>query len=398
MPTLKLFTRSDDEWEGLQAQFPILVGRGQSFMAHGSLGLLPQPKNETTYSMIVPVKWVRGRIQFEIAVMKASMRSSGAFARANEMLMNRLIANIADEKNRMLCAGNGVGIFAQVNGAVSASTTVTVDNPGNITSTVAGARYIQPGMLLGFIDSATAPTTIQAIREVSSVAAGDLTFVIDSAATISDDYFIVRVVNAQVSNIARDTSWNNEPMGLQGIVATTTPSTFHNIDRSTVTDFQSSVLSVSALSLDALQRLEDVVDQQSGEEITDHLVHHSVRRQYLAMIDASRVFMQTGKATVADAGQEPMGVQLTYNGKPILCDRDFMLGEWMAVNRNHLTHFVLTDGEWAEETGSMFRAVPGQDALEAVYRIADNFSTDKGNAHGKLTGLSTSNALSRHVA
>lgn len=90
-------------------------------------------------------------------------------------------------------------------------------------------------------------------------------------------------------------------------------------------------------------------------------------------------------------------MELSYNNKPVHVDKDARLGGWMMLNKDHLMRYVLVEGEWAEETGSMFRAVNGQDALEAIYRVGINYGSDKCNSHGKLTGLSTTNAITRHV-
>jgi len=394
---LKLFGTSRDEWEGLRVQFPVQIGRGQSFMAHGSLGLLPTPANETTAEVQIPVRWIRGRIQFEIAVMKASVRSSGAFARANDLLMRSLVTNIADEKNRMLSSGSGTGVLCLVDVAGVGTTTLTVDAPGGIASDVYGARFLQPGMIIAIHDG----TTISAVRTIVSVATNQESVVLDnavSAAEAPNNAFVVRAANPSVTNLTRDTSYNNEPMGLQGIDDDgTLVGTFHNINRTTYPDFAATRISSTSLSLDALQRLTDTVDQVSGEDVTDHLVHHSGRRLYLALIDASRVFMQTGKVGTFDLGQEPMGKVVEYNGYPVHTDKDAIIGDWLAINKNNLTRYVLVDGEWAEETGSMFRAVSGQDALEAIYRCADNYSTDRPNSHGKLTGMTVTNGLVRHV-
>lgn len=398
----KLFQNDKDSWEGSQVQFPILVGRGQSFMAHGSLGLFPTAQNETTLSVIIPIKWVRGRVVFEVGLMKQSARNSGSWARAQTLLMDRLVTNMADEYNRMLVSGTGTGILALVNGAGVGTTTLTVDAPGGVASAGFGARYLQPGMIIALTDG----TTISAIRTISSIAtetATTSTVILDStvsAGQAPDNAFVVRCADLSVTNLTRDTSYLNEPMGLEGIVDDgTLVNPFHNVNATTAPDWASARFSVTALSLDALQRLHDTIDQQCGSEPTDNIISHSIRRQYLALVDTARVFMQTGKGPQTfDLGQGENQMDMRYNATPIHVDRDTQFGEWLAVNRNYLNRYPLVEGEWADETGSVFRAVQGQDALEAIWRAAFNYSTDKRNSHGKLIGMSIANALSRHIA
>lgn len=402
MVALDLFGESTNEWEGLRVEFPIQVGRNQGVMAMGSLGLLPVPQNLDFQSVQIPVRWVRGRVLFEVGLMKQSLRSSGAFARANDYLMNNLVVDLADERNRMLASGTGRGILALVDDTDGSTAGVlNVDSPGGIASDVYGSRYIQPDMILAFVNPSN--SVIRSVRKATAVTNGTTASItldndVTTAQAANNDW-IVRVSNANVTTAGASSSLDNEPMGLEGIVDDgTNVTTFHNVNRTTVPQWQSTVLSVTALGLEPLQRLEDTIDQTSGETPTHHYMHHSVRRAYLAAADATRVFMQTGKGPQSfDIGQEPMGMDLTYNGRPIRVDRDAQLGEWLMLNSNHLTHYILVRGEWAEETGSMFRAVPGQDALEAIYRVADNFSSDKPNSMGKLTGLSTTNAIARTV-
>lgn len=401
---LPLFSDESDSWVGRYVLNAILLGRGQSFMAHGSLGQLPIAKNETTLEQQIPVKWVRGRIQFETALMFQSTGSVGAFAKASDLLMKRLVVNLSDELNRMLSAGSGTGVLALVDDSTSVGSVadpLEIDAPGGIASDGYGTRYLQPGMLIGFTADGV---TVKGIRTVNTIVAEGATLSsisLDATVVNGVDYanndYIVRVANPSITNLTRDSSYNNEPMGLQGIVDDgTLITTFHNISRTDYPDWAATRISTTVLSIDALQQLSDTIDQQSGESPTHHLVHHSMRRQYLALADQSRVFMQTGTGPGKfDVGQGK--TEASYNGDDLVVDKDLMLGEWMMVNRNHLTRYVLREGEWAEETGSMFRAVAGQDALEAIYRHGVNYSTDMPNSHGKLTGMSITNAIRRHV-
>ncbi len=398
----KLFQNEKDAWEGSSVQFPILTGRGQSFMAHAALGLYPTAQNESTSTVIIPTKWLHGRIVFEVALMKASARSSGAWARSNQMLMDRLVTNIADEYNRMLVSGSGTGIFALVDGAGDDTTTLVVDAPGGIASDGFGSRFLQPGMIIAIHNG----TTITAIRTIVSIAtetATSATVVVDSALSATqspNNALISRAADLGVTNLLRDTSYLNEMMGLEGIVDDgTLVNPFHNVNSTTTPDWASTRFSVNALSLDALQRVYDAIDQQSGTPPTDNIISHSIRRQYLALVETARVFMQSGKGPQTfDLGQGEGQMDLRYNNLPCHTDRDAQFGQWISVNKNHLNKYTLVEGEWADETGSIFRAVPGQDALEAIWRASFNYSTDKRNAHGKLVGMSISNALSRHIA
>ncbi len=372
-------------------------------MAHGALGVFPDAQNETPVQLSIPVKWMRGRVLFSKEGMEASRTSRGAWARSNQFLMNRLVANLSDERNRMI-NGTGTGILALVDGAGSGTTTLFLDAPGGIAADGYGSRYVQPNMIIAITDG----TTVFAVRQVSTIAsetdsAASITLSsVVSAADAPDNAFIVRAANLGVvtSVLTRDTSYNNEPMGLDGIIDDgTLVATFQGVSRSTYSLWQSTVISAPAFSLSALQQLTDTVEQVSGEKLTDFLVHHSVRRAYLSAIDTTRQFVQASKAPGQfDLGLEPQGMTCTYNGLPIHVDKDARLGSWKAINRNHLFHYTLIKGEWAEDVGNVLRwTSTDQDAFEAIYRIADNMATDRCNAHGQLTGMTQVSAIRRHI-
>ena len=405
---LKLFgEESDEEWQGNKITYPIVLERGQSFMAHGALGVFPDAQNETTVRTEVPVKWIRGRILFSKEAMEASRTSKGAWARSNQFLMQRMVANLTDERNRMI-NGTGTGILCLVNGAGANTTTLNVDGAGGIAPSVAGqgygTRYLQPNMIIGITDG----TTLFCVRQISSIttetdSAGAVVLnSVVSAADAPDNSYVVRCANFGVttSTLTRDSSYNNEPMGLDGIIDDgTLVSTFQALSRSTYPLWQSTVINVTTFSLSALQQLTDTIHQVCGEPITDFLCHHSVRRAYLSAIDTTRQFVQASKGPgVFDLGLEPQGMQVAYNGLPMHADKDSRLGSLKAVNRNHLSHYVLIKGGWAEDVGNVLRwTSTDQDAFEAIYRIADNMGTDRCNAHGQLTGMTQTNAIRRHV-
>jgi hypothetical protein len=402
---LKLFGEGNsDEWQGSAVKHPIVLERGQSFMAHGALGVFPDTQNETSVQVSIPVKWIRGRILFSKEAMEVSRTSRGAWARANQFAMTRLVANLTDERNRMV-NGTGTGILALVDGAGSGTTALTLDAPGGIAADGYGSRYIQPGMIIAITNG----TTIYAVRQVSSI-----TTETDSGATITlssavsaadapDNAYIVRAANLGVTtgNLTRDTSYNNEPMGLDGIIDDgTLVATFQGVSRSTYPLWGATVISASAFSLSALQQLTDTINQVSGEPITDFLCHHSVRRAYLSAIDTTRQFVQASKGPGQfDLGLEPQGMTVSYNGMPMHVDKDARLGSLKAINRNRLDRYVLIAGEWAEDVHGILRwTSTDQDAFESIWRSAENLATDKCNAHGQLTGMTQVSAIRRHVA
>ena len=399
VPALKMFNVEKFQYEGSAVKYPLLVGRAQSFLAQGPLGVIPTPQNETDVQVTIGTKWMRGVISLSYAIMALSRSNRGSWARAQEQLMSRLVTNMADEENRMLSAGSGTGILALVDGAGSGTTSLSVDAPGGYASDAYGTRYIQPGMIIAIHNG----TTITAIRSVSAVATESVTtgtLTLDSVVSSGqapDNSYISRISTTSSTSLTDDSSYNNEPMGLEGIVDDgTNVATFQNVSRTTYPDMKSIVLSSSVLTLSLMQRMFDAIDQQSGEVINKLWSHHSVRRLYYGLIDANRTFMQTGKAGKFDLGMNE--TETTYNGISWEVDRDARLGVLMGLQMDHMVAYPNVEGEWADETGSVFtRVQSNRDAYEAMYRKSGNYGCYKPNTCGKITGLSETDAIERHV-
>jgi hypothetical protein len=401
MTALEMFNMEKFAYEGNAVKYPLLFGRGQSFLAHGPLGSLPTPQNETDALVTITRKWIRGLISVSYDAMALSRTNRGSWARAQEQLMSRLVINLADERNRMLSSGSGTGTLALIDGAAAGTTTLTLDAPGGYALDGWGSRYIQPGMIIAINDGTS---LIYAVRQVATIATetvSSASITVNSAVAAGEgpnNAFVHRIATASSVDLVADSSLNNEPMGLEGLNDDgTNVATFQNVLRSTYPDWKSTLISASVLSLSVMQRLWDSIDQHCGEPVTDLFSHHSVRRQYLALIDTSRTFMQAGSGPGNyDLGLDKM--MITYNGTRWTVDRDARFGTLHMLNRGHLIYYPLVEGEWADETGAVFTRVnSNQDAYEALYRWAGNYGTDRPASHGKITGLSDTDAIERHV-
>jgi hypothetical protein len=78
---------------------------------------------------------------------------------------------------------------------------------------------------------------------------------------------------------------------------------------------------------------------------------------------------------------------LEFGGIPIIRDKYAPYGEMFGLQKDTFTRWILTEGEWADETGDILRFVTDQDTYEGIYRIFDNFSCEKGNCNWRLTGI-----------
>jgi len=408
-PVLSKMKRDTESWTGQSVQFPVRLSRNQSAAATAEGYQVHAPGKQSYKDWVIPCKFNHGRIRLTAQVMKASEKSKGAFARALGSEIDGLVEDLANYRGRVIF-GFGKGVLALVNGDPGTTTTVTVDSPQGVPGAVNGSRHIQVGQFIAFIDPATGAIRAGSARTVATVPSTGLTFTISAAAdgAVADNDFIVAAMNSDTSDVNETTyggggtngSNCNEQMGLLGLVDDTTyVSTLHGIDRSTApgTYLQSTVIaSVGAMSADVIQRGIDTVYQKARGK-TDMLVcEHAVRRAYQVMLENDRRYMAASLlrpdgGTVA-AKQQP----LDFGGIPIVTDKDCPYGTMFGLDSSTFTRYILTEGEWADESGSVLRFVNEYDAYEAIYRIFDNFACEKPQANFRLDGI-TSNIVIVHL-
>src|SRR3990167_8463622 len=212
-------------------------------------------------------------------------------ARWRDVKTARLVDGIAF-RNEFYLATDGRGVLARLTDDPGTTTDVDVDRPGNIGSAGGsfGNRFIQKGMFIAAIN----PTTgvIRAgIAKVAAVNSDGSDFT--SAAAIdtvwaTDDY-LVQAANADVTSVL-DTSYEAAPWGLPALVDdNTNRDLYFGVSRTDNPSLKSYVVgSAGAFSLDLAQRTSDVVNQKLGGEIDLLVMHHSVRREYIKLLDSDR--------------------------------------------------------------------------------------------------------------
>lgn len=186
-------------------------------------------------------------------IMELESRGIGAYAKSavSDMTKGLISAALADFD--WYAFGNGTGQLGLVNGAVTASTSITVDNPGCF-------GQLRPGQVVDIQTSA-------GVKEVSGVRIIDVfgdTLTMEAACTCSDNSIIT----------IKDT-YNAVPDGLQNIIGTTTfmginPATAGNGSwKSFVSDANNAHLSV------------DLVEQF----ISDHYVYNNQALPNIMLLD-----------------------------------------------------------------------------------------------------------------
>jgi hypothetical protein len=387
-------------WSGREVVYPSKVGRNQGVGWATEMGALPTAGKQKYVDSRIPCRWMYGKISLSAQVMKSSEASRGSFAPAFQQEMDGLIKDLQNERGRAIW-GTGQGILAFVNGA-AASATQTLDNPGGYVGATNGARYINPGEIIGFVNPATGALRANSIRTVQSFNTTGTQIVLDSTFSSTDNDYIVRAHNTSVTDVS-DTSYQKEIMGFGGLVDDGTfVQTLHNVNRTTYPIFQSAVLTgVGAWSADAMQRAIDVADQRGGGDISDIGMHQSLRRLYITSMETNRRYTGADLQSPDGGTKAAKGEMISFGGIPITVDKYAPYNTAFAFDFSGFRHYSLVKGEWAQEDGAILSRVgtgtSASDSFEAFYRIWDNFHNEYPNRCARLDGYTGTTITVVHI-
>lgn len=391
------FLEEDDshDWTGRRVTFPIHVGRNEGVGTVPEGSPLPTAGRQSYATVIIPERFNYGRIALTIQVIKSSQSNKGSFARAMGTEISGLVRDLNNERERQ-AFGNGKGILALVNGAQNFSTTtwLTVDSPFGVTPTTNGARFLNPNMTIAIIHP-TVDATVEGTMTISSIGSTGNNVVLSATqnVTVSDNARIVRANLADTTGATNNL--NNERMGMLGIIDDGTyVNTLHNVNRTTYPIFKAPVYgSTGQLSLDRIQQGCDASDELGGGSFgTDGVffTHHSVRREYLKLLQADRRYTG-GDLRGPDGGTKKAalkkGGEITYGDRPWKIAKHAPYGTLFGFLKGSLTRYVHVKGEWADEDGKILRNIQGYDKWDAFYRIFDNIHSDRPNDGFRLDGI-----------
>lgn len=382
------------KWGGAEVVRPMKITRSQGVGAAAEGGAIAAAGRVKFAKRSITMKYLYGRAQFSAQVMKASQGERFAFVDAASVEMDDIIDTLQNEAGRMIW-GDGRGIMAYVNDTTpSGSATVTIDSPGGFAGATNGGRFLNEGMVVGFINPATGALR-SGVRTVQSVASDGTSVTLDAApgATVADNDYIVRVANTTVTD-AIDSSYQKEPMGMAGLDDDGTyVATLFGVNRTTVPLHASTVIAnAGAWSSDIVQRLIDVTSQVGGSATTDLWMHQSGRRAYVASMNDDRRYTGTDLMRPDGGTQAASGKKLTFGTLPINEDRYAPYGiVWATTDAAGFERYELDRGSWVNEDGSILKIIGTGDSLrdsfEAVYRLWFNHSVEKCNVLGRLDGL-----------
>lgn len=386
------FKREADQskWEGEIFVEALRKGRNTGIKAAAERGLLPDADRQKYAELRIPNRYVYGSIEVTAQILKEAKTNRAAFLNAMESEMSGLVEDCANFMERVIW-GYGNGQLALVNGAGSGTTTLNVDTPGGIAGAVNGARFLRPGQVIAIHASGAAPSnTPNAVRTVDTVAADGTSVVLTATVSSGEAVDNGWITNGVSRGGVLQGSVSLEPMGLVGIIDDGTfVTTLHALSRTTNPIFKSKRFAgVGGLDEDLLHRAFDAIDELSGKSPNWLTAHHSVHREFIRLTQSDRRY--TGEHLMRpDAGITGGGKkrEVPFNGLTIEKARYAPYGALYIIDDTPLKRYVNTEGEWADEDGSVLSRVSGQDVFQAYYRKFGNHGAVRCNSSAVLDGI-----------
>ena len=336
-------------------------GRNEGIGARDEGDALPTPGTPSYEQHYIVPKYVYGSIEFTGQAYNMVMKGGAALVNAVDEHVADFTDSMVNEMNRIFW-GYGSGRLAQVNGAVSSSTSVTVDSEG-------GTRLLAKGMRVDVYNSGSTSPDIDSdvIASVDSVTGITLT----TGGSCDDDAWIFR-----------EDAYGKEPMGILGIVDDgTLVATFQGGTRANVDQLNAYVLSNSGTGRDLTESLLmsalSIAYERANGKISDIIMHPKTLREYQEdLITADRMFMVNPSETPQYTG----GYRLenaSFGGVPIKLDRDAPLSRVLLIERGTFKWFSALPGliGWLNDDGHIFRQVEGYDKIRGHMRVYGNMGS-----------------------
>lgn len=298
------------------------------------------------------------RLYMTAEAMEFYQRSEASYANAMSDEKTRLVDDIAFREEFALGA-DGRGVMALVNTDPGTGTTLTLDSPGNIPGANFGNRFLQKDMFIGAVNPATGQLR-SGVSQITDLASDGTTATTAAAIDTAwaDNDYIVQAANSTVTSVL-DTSFEAAFWGLPALIDDgTNRDNYFGISRTDAPSLKSYVVaSAGAFSLDLAQRTADVVNQKLGGEIDTLAMHHSVRREYIKLLNADRRY-SGNNLNKPDGGTAAMKQgDLTLGECTVKAIRSIGLAQvyFLDTKRSAFKRYVAEEGKFEDRDGSIWR-------------------------------------------
>lgn len=327
---------------------PMFVREGSAFAAAGA---------QRHVKGRIGIAKMMARLYMTAEAMEFYQRSEASYANAMTDEKTRLVDDIS-YREEYAATADGRGVLCALNGSPS-GTVLSVNNPANVSGANFGNRFVQKDMFVAAVNPSTGAirTSAPQITDVSSDGTTiTINATVDGSWAASD--YIVQAANGSVTSIL-DTSYEAAVWGLEALIDdSTNRDNYFGISRTDAPSLKSYVVSsAGAFSLDLAQRTADVVNQKLGGEIDTLVMHHSIRREYIKLLNADRRYMGASLLS-PDGGTKAMKQgDLTLGECTVKALRSAPLATvfFLDTKRSGFRRYVAEEGKFEDRDGSIWR-------------------------------------------
>ena len=299
-------------------------------------GDLPESAGNNYLKFTSTLKNLYGKISISDKAIRASSNNAGAFVSLLNDEMEGLVNAATFNFGRMIY-GDGTGKLGTVSAVDSASNSFTVET---------GIKNFIEGQVVDLVGDTTSVTVrIKAIDRFNKKC-----YIVGAFASTPD---------GTITAYATD-SKDKEITGLEKIFDNT--STIYGVSR-TSDNFAlcpTTDNATTTLSEVKMQEMIDNVEELNGSVIDFIACSSAVRRQYQAVLEANKRYVNTVEL---DGGVKA----LSFNGVPVVADRFCPEKHMYFLNTKSFNIHQLCDWRWLEgENGKILHQTPGKAAYDAT--------------------------------
>ena len=305
----------------------------------------------------IGIKKMMARLYMTAEAMEFYQRSEASYVNAMADEKTRLVDDIAFRKEYAI-ASDGRGILALLSDDPGTGTDVDVDSPGNIPGTSFGNRYMQRDMFVAAVNPATGALRA-GIAKIADLNADGSDFTAAAAVDTAwaDNDYIVQAANGSVTSVL-DTSYEAGIWGLPALIDDGTyRDNYFGISRTDAPSLKSYVVaSAGAFSLDLAQRTADVVNQKLGGKVDTLVMHHSVRREYIKLLNADRRYSGNNLQNPNGGTNAMQQGDLTLGECKVKAVRSIGLAQvyFLDTKKSKFKRYVAEEGKFEDRDGSIW--------------------------------------------
>ena len=352
--------------QGKKLVTPLRVARSQGFGARNDTDALPPAGSQTLVAANVNMSTNYFVGQITGRTIRTSYDSDAAFEQALSEEMRYGLSDFANEIGRQLFAG--AGKLTTVNGAVSASTSVTASDVTNLGVGMA-VEFWNAGTNQTTNDSSITGTVITAINTST------LVLTVTTAQTITSGATIARAGNNTSATASK------ELQGLDTIVddGTDFGTNYFGLNRSTYSTLQGNRFDMStAITEDKMQQGVDLARKLGGGYVDLFVTDYTTRRLYYNLLQSNKRYPVDGINAPQFAGgferskdlRTNMAEGLSFDGAAVIASRQAPGKKMWGLDTSSFKIFQQSEIEWVMNGDTVLHPLLASATSQDAYRFS----------------------------